>query len=81
MSGSGYFRKSAQVNDKVRSDAVNGRRCPGPARPKSATRGLRTAANCIAVRSLRQRGQVAERWNSETERFGSLDIGEQLDSR
>jgi hypothetical protein len=34
--GLGHFRKSAQVNDEVRSDAVSGRRCPGPASPKSA---------------------------------------------
>jgi hypothetical protein len=32
----GHFRKSAQVNDMVRSNAVSGRRCPGPASPKSA---------------------------------------------
>jgi hypothetical protein len=36
MSAAGHFRKSAQVNDEVRSDAVSGRRCPGPASPKSA---------------------------------------------
>jgi hypothetical protein len=32
----GHFRKSALVKDKVRSDAVNGHRCPGTAGPKSA---------------------------------------------
>jgi hypothetical protein len=36
MSVPGHFRKSAQVNDMVRSNAVSGRRCPGPASPKSA---------------------------------------------
>ena len=39
MSAAGHFRKSAQVNDEVRSDAVSGRRCPGPASPKSANSG------------------------------------------
>ena len=34
----GQNRKSAQVNDKVRSDAVSGRRCPDPASPKSANK-------------------------------------------
>ena len=74
----GHFRKSAQVNDKVRSDAVSGRRCPGPASPKSAAGSIGQRNTLISEQrwsvdmkqrrriyySAAQRSEIWDRWQA-----------------